>query len=60
MLGVQRDESVPLAKAYLARCQEEGKTRREAIRALKRFIVGAGFKQWQRCLAQRATAAATS
>jgi transposase len=39
------------ARAYLARRQEEGKTRREAIRALKRFIVRAVWKLWQRCRA---------
>jgi transposase len=45
----------PPAKAYLVRRQHEGKTRREAIRALKRFIVRAIWQLWQRCLAQRAS-----
>jgi transposase len=44
----------PPARAYLARRQQEGKTRREAIRALKRFIVRAIWRLWQDCLAQRA------
>jgi transposase len=43
------------ARAYLARRQAEGKTRREAIRALKRFIVRAIWRLWQRCLAARAS-----
>ena len=37
------------AQAYLARRRMEGKTRREAIRALKRFIVRAIWRQWQAC-----------
>ena len=39
------------AKAYLKRRMSEGKTRREAIRALKRYIVRAVWRLWQRCLA---------
>ena len=42
--------SSPQAKAYLARRQAEGKTRREAIRALKRYIIRAIWRLWQRCL----------
>ena len=38
------------AQAYLARRQAEGKTRREAIRALKRYLVRAVWRQWQRCV----------
>lgn len=41
----------PDAQAYLARRQQEGKTWREAIRALKRFIVRAVWQHWNRCLA---------
>ena len=37
------------AQAYLARRRKEGKTRREAIRALQRFIVRAIWRQWQVC-----------
>jgi transposase len=44
----------PPARAYLTRRQHEGKTRREAFRALKRFIVRAVWKQWQQCRGQRA------
>lgn len=39
------------AKQYLARRQAEGKTWREAIRALKRHIVRAIWQAWQQCLA---------
>ena len=42
--------SSPQAKAYLARRQAEGKTRREAIRALKRYLIRAIWRLWQRCL----------
>ena len=39
----------PAAQAYLARRASEGKTRREAVRALKRFVVRAIWRQWQQC-----------
>jgi transposase len=39
----------PAAKAYVARRRSEGKTWREAVRALKRFIVRAVWRLWQRC-----------
>ncbi len=45
---VQSRHSVA-AQAYLARRITEGKTRREAVRALKRFIVRAIWRQWQAC-----------
>lgn len=35
--------------AYVARRCQEGKTEREALRALKRYIVRAIWRQWQRC-----------
>lgn len=37
------------AQAYFARRATEGKTKREALRALKRFIVRAIWRQWQIC-----------
>jgi transposase len=40
----------PAARAYLERRVREGKTRREAVRALKRFLARAIWRQWQRCL----------
>ena len=44
------------AQVYLARRVAEGKSRREAHRALKRFIVRAIWKLWQECLESRKTA----
>jgi transposase len=38
------------AKAYMERRVSEGKTRREAFRALKRYVVRAVWQQWQKCL----------
>ncbi|HEY8601120.1 MAG TPA: IS110 family transposase [Thermomicrobiales bacterium] len=46
------------ARAYLARRASEGKTKREALRALKRFIVRAVWRRWQECLAAPAASAA--
>ncbi len=37
------------ARAYLDRRVSEGKTRREAMRALKRYIVRAVWRLWQQC-----------
>ena len=39
----------PAARAYLARRISEGKTKREALRALKRFIARAIWRRWQDC-----------
>ena len=44
----------PEAQTYLARRVAEGKSRREAHRALKRFIVRAIWKLWQECVEVRA------
>ena len=41
------------ARAYLDRRVSEGKSRREAFRALKRYIVRAVWRLWQACLALR-------
>jgi transposase len=41
----------PEAQAYLARRMGEGKTRREAVRALKRYIIRAIWKRWRECAA---------
>lgn len=45
----------PEARAYLDRRVSEGKTRREALRALKRFIARAIWRRWQDCHAAVAT-----
>lgn len=39
----------PDARAYLDRRVSEGKTRREAVRALKRYIARAVWRLWQQC-----------
>ncbi len=39
----------PEARAYLARRVSEGKTKREAIRALKRYLIRAVWRLWQEC-----------
>lgn len=49
----------PPAQTYLARRQAEGKTRKEALRALKRFIVRAVFRRWQQCFPLPAAPALT-
>lgn len=41
----------PPARAYLGRRMAGGKTKKEALRALKRFIVRAIWRAWQQCLA---------
>jgi transposase len=40
----------PQARAYLDRRVAEGKTRREALRALKRYLIRAIWRLWQACL----------
>lgn len=37
------------AKAYIQKCMSEGKTRREAVRALKRHIVRTIWRLWREC-----------
>jgi len=44
------------AREYLARRVAEGKTRREAMRALKRFIVRAVWRAWLECTAKKSEA----
>ena len=46
------------AKAYLARRMSQGRTRKEAVRALKRYIVRAIFRLWDQCCTQNGIAAA--
>jgi hypothetical protein len=41
----------PAAQAYVARRLREGKTTREALRALKRFLARAIWRRWEACLA---------
>jgi len=42
--------SSPEARAYLARRVAEGKTKREAFRALKRYLIRAIWRLWRACL----------
>lgn len=44
----------PAARAYLARRVSEGKTKREARRALERYLARAIWRRWQVCLAAEA------
>ena len=46
-IALTQAHSWPPARAYLARRQAEGKTRREAFRALKRYLVRAIWRLWQ-------------
>ena len=48
----------PEARAYLDRRVAEGKTRREALRALKRYLIRAIWRLWQECLAPPSSQAA--
>jgi transposase len=52
-IAVTQLRLAPEAKAYVARRQREGKSRQEAIRALKRFIIRAVWRLWQECLSHR-------
>jgi hypothetical protein len=49
-IAVAQARSHPPARAYLARRRQEGKSWKEALRALKRFILRAVWRRWQRCL----------
>jgi transposase len=49
-IALSQIRSLPEARAYLARRQAEGKTWREAIRALKRYLIRALWRLWQQCL----------
>jgi transposase len=49
-IALSQARSSEQAKAYLARRQAEGKTWREAMRALKRYLIRAIWRLWQECL----------
>ena len=49
-IALSQIRRLPEARAYLARRQAEGKTWREAIRALKRYLIRAIWRLWQQCL----------
>jgi transposase len=50
MIALTQLRSWPPARTYMARRISEGKTRREAMRALKRFLVRAIWNAWKQCL----------
>jgi transposase len=48
-IAVTQARCSPQARAYLERRTSEGKTRREAVRALKRFLARAIWRKWEAC-----------
>jgi transposase len=48
-IALTQTRASPQAQAYLARRISEGKTRREAIRALKRHLVRVIWRKWVAC-----------
>ena len=60
-IAVTQARCSPQARAYLQRRQAEGKSWREAIRALKRHLARVVWQQWRRCwLAPGSMAAAAA
>jgi transposase len=53
-IALTQSRSSPAAQAYLARRKAEGKTWREAMRALKRYLIRTIWRLWQQCLAVKA------
>jgi len=49
-IALVQARSSPEARAYLARRVAEGKTKREAFRALKRYLIRAIWRLWGACL----------
>lgn len=49
MIALSQARHSEEARSYLARRVSEGKTKREAMRALKRFLVRAIWRLWQEC-----------
>jgi len=48
-IALTQARSSPQAQAYFARRISEGKTRREAIRALKRHLIRVIWRNWVEC-----------
>lgn len=48
-IALTQAHSSPLGRAYIARRRLEGKSWREAVRALKRHLVRALWRLWKRC-----------
>ena len=53
-IALTQARCAPEARAYVARRRAEGRTWKEAIRALKRFLVRAIWRRWQQCPGARA------
>jgi transposase len=51
-IALTQARHLPEARAYLDRRKAEGKSSKEAFRALKRFIIRAIWRLWQECLDQ--------
>lgn len=49
-IAVTQARVTPAAQAYIARRRSEGKTWREAVRTLQRYVARAIWRQWRRCL----------
>ncbi len=56
-IAITQARCSPEARVYLARRVAQGKTKREALRALKRFIVRAIWRRWRECVVNPATPA---
>ena len=54
MITVTQMRSWPPAQTYIARRVSEGKTQREARRALKRYLIRAVWQAWKTCPAAKA------
>jgi transposase len=50
MIVLTQARCFPQARAYIRRRLSEGKTKREANRALRRFVIRAIWRLWQECL----------
>lgn len=48
-MALTQSHCADAAQTYLAKRQREGKTEREAVRALKRYLARAVFRAWQAC-----------
>jgi transposase len=57
LIALAQQRSYPPAQAYMARRQQEGRTAREARRALKRHLVRRIWRQWQACWCAHAASA---
>lgn len=55
MIVLTQARHLPEARSYIARRMSQGKTKREAHRALKRFVIRAIWHWWQECQQQQIT-----